>query len=138
MELQADHFLLVGRQPVDQAQQLFVRLRGLQRAARTRLVGAYAFLLPFREAGHAILLPDDIERAAAAHGEQPLDHVAIDRLRRLRHEAHEGILHHVAGTVGIAQQPRRVTRERRLVLGDGSFHESNVFMRLLPERRVGG
>ena len=80
-----------------------MRLRGLQCAAWARLVGPHAFFLAFREGFHAILLPDDIERAATAHGEKPLHHVAIDRLRRLRHEAHKCILHHVAGTVGITQ-----------------------------------
>ena len=78
---------------------------------------------------HAAILSQHIERAPAADGEQPLDHMPVHRGRRLRHEPHKRVLYDVACALGVAQQARGVADERRLVLRESGFHEPCVFMR---------
>jgi hypothetical protein len=54
--------------------------------------------------------------------------VVVDRGRRLRQQADERILNHVAGVVGIAHQARGITQKRGLELLDGGADKRGIFM----------
>ena len=80
-----------------------------------------AFELAFGEAFHAPLLAQHVERAVATHSEQPFRHVIGNRLARLGHEPDERILHDVARPFRVADEPCRITQQRRLMPLDGGW-----------------
>ena len=59
-----------------------------------------------------MLLPQNIQRPVAADGEQPLSQVPVDRILVRCAQLQERLLNHVARCLGIAEQPRRVERQR--------------------------
>ena len=70
---------------------------------------------------HPVLLAQDIQALAAADRVEPRREVTVHLVRARRDEPQEGLLHRVAGPVGVAEQPRRVRDQRALVGHEGSF-----------------
>ena len=70
----------------------------------------------------------EVERPVATYREKPLGEMVVHGRRRLRHEPDEGVLHHVAGTVGIAHQPRGIAQQRCLVQLNGGAHKRGGFI----------
>ncbi len=128
LELQANNLLLIGRQPVDQAQDDRQCFSGLEFRPGPRLGGQHTLGSTFSKPLHPSFLAIDIEHPVAAHGEEPFRQMPVDRRLGLGQETHKRVLNRVAGPVGITQQTRGVTQELRLELLDGRAHESGIFM----------
>ncbi len=111
LELEADHFALVGRQ----------LLQGVVNPGQ-----CLARVVPFVEVAgdrellvldgrHARRLLPRIQRQVPAHREQPRREMSFELRRIFPAQAQKGLLHDVPGRLQVAEEPLRVADQRPLV-----------------------
>lgn len=112
LELEVDHFALVGRELLQSA------VNPGQRLARVvsfvEVAGDRELLRVFH-GGHARRLLSRIQRKVPAHREQPWRETSFQLRRVFPAQTQKGLLHGVPGRLQVAEEPFRVADQRPLV-----------------------
>lgn len=119
LELEVDHFALVGRQRLQHVVNSGERLPHVVPLVEVAGDGELMVV----EGRHANRLLSRIQRQVAAHREEPRREMSVEPCRILPAQAKEGLLHDVAGRFQVAEEPLRVADQRPLVKPQCFGHE---------------
>ena len=112
LELEVDHFALVGRELL---QGVVNPGEGLARVVPFVEVAGDRELLVVFYGGHASRLLPRIQREVPAHREQPRREMSFELRRIFPAQAQKGLLHDVPGRLQVAEEPLRVADQRPFV-----------------------
>ena len=112
LELEVDHFALVGRQLL---QAVVNPGEGLSRVVSFVEVAGDRELLVVFDGVHASRLLPRIQREVPAHREQPRREMSFKPRPVFPAQPQEGLLHDVTGRLQVAEEPLRVADQRPLV-----------------------
>lgn len=112
LELEVDHFALVGRKLLQGAVNPGERLA---RVVPFVEVAGDRELLPVVYGGHASRLLPNIQREIPAHREQPRREASFELHAVFPAQPEKGLLHDVPGRLQVAEEPLRVADQRPFV-----------------------
>jgi hypothetical protein len=122
LEFQADDLLLVGREPIDQIEDLGRRVAPLGERPGRRIGAFLHGQCAFRERLHALFLSPHVYRLIPANGVQPFHEVPVELGSILPPQLEKRLLDDVAGMVFIADDSPRVPQQVPLKSQEDSPH----------------